>query len=82
MERRIVSSADVLDMLIHVLALELSGISPSILDQFFTSSYRKIAQNEINVASDIFWELYNEHLENAKRMGITLTKLERAQNSS
>jgi putative hydrolase of HD superfamily len=82
LESRIVSSADVLDMLIHVLTLEESGVSPSILDQFFTSSHSRLVQIGIKIVSDIFWELYDEHLENAKRMGITLSVIDRNPDSS
>ena len=78
LESRIVACADVLDMLIHVLVLEESGVSPAILDQFFTSSHRRLVHNKIKIVTDIFWELYYEHLENAKRMGISLMKLDRS----
>ena len=77
LESRIVSSADLLDLLIHAVALEASGVSPEILDQFFTSSQDRIVLLDISVAVDIFWELYQEHFENAERMGIHLAKLVR-----
>lgn len=77
LESRIVSSADLLDMLIHVVTLEASGVSPEILDQFFTSSQDRINLLDIQVAAEIFWELYQEHLENAEKMGIHLVKLVR-----
>ncbi|MHA2024614.1 MAG: HD domain-containing protein [Candidatus Thorarchaeota archaeon] len=77
-ESRIVSCADTLDMLIHALALEESGVSPSILDQFFRSSQPRIAQMDISVANDIFWSLYEEHLENAKTMGIDFDMITRS----
>ena len=75
LESRIVASADMLDMLIHAVTIEASGVSPEILDQFFTSSQDRLDRLEIPVVTDIFWELYQEHFENAEKMGIHLTKL-------
>jgi putative hydrolase of HD superfamily len=75
LESRIVACADMLDMLIHAVTLEASGVSPEILDQFFTSSQDRLDQLDIPVVTDIFWELYQEHLENAEKMGIHLAKL-------
>ncbi|MFW9815527.1 MAG: HD family hydrolase, partial [Candidatus Thorarchaeota archaeon] len=82
LESRIVSCADVLDMLVHVLTLEESGVSPAILDQFFVSSHDKLVQNRIKIAIEMFWALYNEHNENAKRMGMTLKELNHTLESS
>lgn len=76
-ESRIVSCADTLDMLIHALALERSGVSPAILDQFFTSSLPRIAQMDLSIAIDVFWELYEEHLANAKTAGIEIDEITR-----
>jgi putative hydrolase of HD superfamily len=76
LESKIVSSADVLDMLIHVLTLEESGVSPSLLDQFFVSSQCRLAQNEIEIVTDIFRILYNEHIVNAKRAGVFVEELD------
>jgi putative hydrolase of HD superfamily len=77
LESKIVSSADTLDMLIHALALEESGVSPNTLDQFFTSGHKRLTQLDISIAINIFWELYEEHLEYAERGGIALTRLAR-----
>lgn len=75
LESRIVTSADMLDMLIHAVTLEVSGVSPEILDQFFTSIQGRLDLVDISVVTDIFWELYQEHLENAEKRGIHLVKL-------
>lgn len=75
LESRIVTSADMLDMLIHAVTLEVSGVSPEILDQFFTSIQERLDLVDISVVTDIFWELYQEHLENAEKRGIHLVKL-------
>lgn len=75
LESRIVASADMLDMLIHAVTLEASGVSPEILDQFFTSSQDRLDRLDVPVVLDIFWEIYQEHLENAEKIGIHLTKL-------
>ncbi len=66
---RIVSGADILDMLIHAVTLEASGISPKVLDQFFITSQERLKLLDITLVLDIFWELYQEHLENSKKNG-------------
>jgi putative hydrolase of HD superfamily len=75
LESRIVTCADILDMLIHSLSLEKSGVSPQILDKFFTTSYERICQYEIPLVLDIFWILYEEHIENAEQVGIPLERI-------
>ncbi len=69
MASRIVSGADILDMLIHAVTLEASGISPKVLDQFFITSQERLKLLDITLVLDIFWELYQEHLENSKKNG-------------
>ncbi|MFW9809955.1 MAG: HD family hydrolase [Candidatus Thorarchaeota archaeon] len=76
-ESRIVMGADVLDMLIHALALETSGVSPEVLNQFFLSSHERLDLLDIPIISSIFWELYMEHLNNAKKRGIQLDEISR-----
>lgn len=76
-EARIVLGADLIDMLVHAVSLEKSGVSPDILDQFFTNSHDLVQTLNLELVEGIFWELYNEHLENATRMGVSLTKIER-----
>jgi putative hydrolase of HD superfamily len=70
LESRIVAGADLLDMLIHALALETSGVSPEVLNQFFVTSHERINLLDIPLAASIFWELYFEHQKNAKKLGI------------
>jgi putative hydrolase of HD superfamily len=77
LESRIVTGADILDMLLHAVTLEESGISPLIVDQFFKSSHEKLGEYEIQIISDIFWELYQEHMLKARQMGIDIDRLER-----
>ena len=77
MASRIVSGADILDMLIHAVTLEASGISPKVLDQFFITSQERLKLLDITLVLDIFWELYQEHLENSEKMGIHVVKLVR-----
>ena len=76
-ESRIVLCADTLDMLLHALTLERSGVSPAILDQFFTSSLPRIAQIDLSIATAVFWEMYEEHLANAKTMGFDIDEITR-----
>jgi len=74
---KIVTSADILDMLIHAVTLEASGISPKVFDQFFITSQERLKLLDIMLVLDIFWELYQEHYENSEKMGIHLVKLVR-----
>ncbi|MFW9980825.1 MAG: HD family hydrolase [Candidatus Thorarchaeota archaeon] len=76
-ESRIVLGADMLDMLIHALSLETSGVSPKVLNQFFLSSHEKLDSIEIPLIASIFWELYREHLDNADTMRIQLDEISR-----
>ncbi|MHA3962861.1 MAG: HD domain-containing protein [Candidatus Thorarchaeota archaeon SMTZ1-45] len=74
-EARIVLGADIIDMLIHTLALEKSGVSPKILDQFFKNSIDSLRELKLEIIENTFWEIYREHIDNAKRMGIELDQI-------
>jgi putative hydrolase of HD superfamily len=72
LEARIVSGSDIIDMLVHANALEASGVSPAILNQFFTNSYEPVKKLGLNIIEEIFWDLYNEHARNAGKLGVEL----------
>jgi len=74
-EARIVHGADKIDMLVHAVSLETSGVSPKILNRFFINSYTSLKELKIDLVEDIFWNLYREHIENAKRMGVKLKEI-------
>jgi 5'-deoxynucleotidase YfbR-like HD superfamily hydrolase len=76
-ESRIVLGADMIDMLLHAISLETSGVSPEILDQFFISSFESITQLGIAIIEEIFWELYKQHLNYADRLGFKLEMIGR-----
>jgi len=76
-ESRIVLGADIIDMLLHALSLETSGVSPRILNQFFISSEEPISNLKVKIIEEIFWELYKEHLSNADRQGLELERITR-----
>lgn len=67
LEARAVRGADIIDMLMHALNLEDSGISPKILDQFFISSHKVVESLEIDAINDIFRVLLNKHERNSER---------------
>ena len=77
-EARIVLGADIIDMLVHAVSLETSGASPEILNQFFISSHASLRELKISILDDIFWDLYEEHVGNANRMGIKLDQITRS----
>ena len=77
-EARIVQGSDIIDMLVHALSLETSGVTPSILDQFFYNSYESVRSLGLDVFEDVFWELYEEHVENANRLGVSIRFIERS----
>jgi 5'-deoxynucleotidase YfbR-like HD superfamily hydrolase len=77
-EARIVQGSDIIDMLVHALSLETSGVTPSILDQFFYNSYESVRSLGLDVIEDVFWELYEEHIENANRLGVSIRFIERS----
>jgi putative hydrolase of HD superfamily len=74
-ESRIVLGADIIDMLAHAISLETSGVSPKILNQFFVSSKEALTEIDLEVVEDIFWNLYDEHIANAKRLGMKLNRI-------
>ncbi len=76
-ESKIVAGADILDMLIHAVALEISGVVPEIFDQFFITSQQRIDQLNIMIIKDIFWELYGEHSKIAERMQSGIQRISR-----
>lgn len=77
-EARIVLGADIIDMLVHAVSLETSGVSPEILNQFFISSHTSLRDLKISIVEDMFWDLYKEHIGNANRLGIKLEQITRS----
>ncbi|MFW9967925.1 MAG: HD family hydrolase [Candidatus Thorarchaeota archaeon] len=65
-EARVVASADILDMLVHAIALEESCVSPRILTDFFKSSKPRLEKLKFALAIDIFNALLRQHEENIK----------------
>ncbi len=63
-ESRIVKGADLLDMLLHAIALERGGVKAITLNQFFSSSHESIEVLELDIVSAIFRTLLREHEEN------------------
>ncbi len=74
-ETRVVLGADIIDMLIHAVTLEVAGASPELLNQFFINSRALIKNLELAILEDIFLDLYKEHTEHAKKQGITLKSI-------
>jgi len=64
LEAKIVRGSDVIDMLMHALNLEDSGVSPRIMHPFFTTSQEIIRSLEIDILSEIFLILLNRHQQN------------------
>lgn len=77
-EARIVLGADIIDMLVHAVSLETSGVSPEILNQFFIGSHASLKELKIGLVEDIFWDLYSEHINNANRLGVKLVQITRS----
>ena len=75
LESRIVGGADILDMLVHIISLETSGVSPEILDQFFVKSHDIVQQLGLKIVDDIFLELYNKHIDYGAKRGVELKKI-------
>lgn len=71
LESRIVKVSDILDMLFHAISLERAGASPELLDEFFTSSRSRLESYGIEIAKDIFHQLYSEHSKLLKRYKAT-----------
>lgn len=61
LEARVAVSSDILDMLIHAVALERSGVAPSSLTGFFESSILRLEKLDIALALDIYKSLLREH---------------------
>jgi len=76
-EARIVLGADTIDMLVHAVSLETSGVSPEILNRFFINSHAFLKELKIDLIEDIFWDLYKEHINNADRMGVMVKQITR-----
>ena len=71
-EARVVRGADIIDMLVHALDLEDSGVSPRILHQFFASSQRTFVALRIDILSAIYGILLQRHQKNADDLSIRL----------
>ena len=72
LESRVVKGADIIDMLLHARSLEKSGSSPEKLHQFFKSSKALIDSIAIEVVTEIYDVLYNEHEIEARAQDIIL----------
>jgi len=72
LEARVVKGADIIDMLIHARSLEESGVSPQSLHQFFISSRSLIDSVAIEIVTEIYNTLYNEHQQEARAQDIVL----------
>ncbi|MFX1560979.1 MAG: HD domain-containing protein [Promethearchaeota archaeon] len=72
LEARIVCGADIIDMLVHAISLETSGVSPKILDQFFVKAHDMVKNLGLGIVEDIFWELYKKHVDFAGTRGVEL----------
>ncbi len=72
LESRVVKGADIIDMLIHARSLEESGVSPQSLHQFFISSRALIDSVAIEIVSEIYDTLCQEHQQKAVAKDIVL----------
>jgi len=63
LESRIVRGSDIIDMLMHALSLESSGVSPRLLHQFFSSSKEIIESLSIELLNEIYIMLLESHLQ-------------------
>jgi len=75
LEARIIWGADIIDMLVHAISLETSGVSPEILDQFFVKTHDIVKQLGLKIVDDVFWELYKKHEEYATKRGVALSTI-------
>ncbi len=66
-EARIVRAADILDMLVHAIKLENSGVIPDTLDSFFVSSKNRVDSLNIPIVTEIYNELLRMHGESKMR---------------
>ncbi len=71
-EAKVVRGADIIDMLVHALDYEDSGVSPRILHQFFASSQQAFETLGINILSEIYGTLLQRHKNNADVLNIHL----------
>lgn len=62
-EARLVRGCDILDMLIHAVVLEESGVEPRILDRFFRNSENEVLELDLPVIPDIYRILKTAHEE-------------------
>jgi putative hydrolase of HD superfamily len=60
-EARVVASSDIIDMLIHAVALERAGVASSSFTGFFESSKQRLDELDVVVAMDIYKALLREH---------------------
>jgi len=68
LEARVVRGADVVDMLVHALSLEKSGVSPELFSGFFDSSVKAVEKIDIQIVSEIFALLKSQHERNLQRV--------------
>jgi putative hydrolase of HD superfamily len=66
LEARVVGASDIVDMLIHAVALERSGVAPSSLNGFFESSRQRLDKLDIALAIEIYKSLLKEHEKHAE----------------
>lgn len=71
-ESRIVRLADKLDMLVHAVALERSGVSPEPLHEFFISTRDFFVATDLKQIRDIYNSLLRMHLAIAETRGLEL----------
>ncbi|MHA1960217.1 MAG: HD domain-containing protein [Candidatus Thorarchaeota archaeon] len=71
-EARIVRDADIIDMLVHAVALEDSGVSPRRVHAFFVSALRRLENSKIEISKEIWKVLLDEHERNAARQQVRL----------
>jgi putative hydrolase of HD superfamily len=67
MEARIVRGCDLLDMLLHALALEESGVSPALLDDFFMNGKSEIEELGIPLIRKVAAIVDREHRERLEK---------------
>jgi len=71
-EAKVVRGADIIDMLVHALDLEDSGVSPRVLHPFFDSSQHSLETLGIDILSEIYGVLLRKHRKNAENSNIQL----------
>ena len=63
-ESQIVAGADIVDMLVHAICLERSGVSATILDPFFSKKSQKLEKIKIPIIEQLYDFLQSEHNKN------------------